>query len=145
MVGVSHLEAGQLLRGHLAKVIAQAQLPRVPAAPEVEVPVLGNRAGVIFSTDYAGSGHVAQCLDWREALACLPGTCAQLSKAIVACTAMAAFTHSENSPQRQQHSWPLTMAAGVQLTRSRCAALHELDRVRAQNGLQEGSHLQQPA
>ena len=59
MVGMSHLEAGQLLRGHLAEVIAQAQLPRVPAAPEVEVPILGDCAGVVLSTYYAGSGHIA--------------------------------------------------------------------------------------
>ena len=145
MVGVSHLVAGQPLRGHLAEVIAQAQLPRVSAAPKVEVPVFGDRAGVILPADYAGSGYIAQCLDWCEALACLPGTCAQLAKAIVACTAMAPFNHSGNSLQGQQHSWPLIMAAGVQLVMTRRAALCKLLSARAQDGLQEGNHLQPPA
>ena len=100
---MSHLEAGQLLRGHLAEIIAQAQLPRVPAAPEVEVPVLGDRAGVVLPAHDAGYGHAAQPGHRCEALAVQAPPCAQLPEAIVACTGTSPGQRS-SCPQGLAHS-----------------------------------------
>ena len=91
---MGHLIPYELVRHPLAEVISGTQLPRIAAAPEVHVAILGYRAGMVLPAHYAGCGHAAQLDHWREALAVSALPCAQLPKPIVACRTASLFQSS---------------------------------------------------